>query len=172
MEESVKFTISLSEKDWINYNFHFYFRRMWLRLFILFVSVSLIINALDSLTDANSGNSLLFFAVIFIAFYYMLNMVILYYRASKMYKISRHKMSEIHFEIDHTKMAYSNKFLQVTVSWEGVYRILETKKYLLIFQNPQSANIIIRNQLQPEEYQKLIQLLKGVNVISKKFLKA
>lgn len=164
----IQITSRISEKEWIQYNFHFFFKRLTIRILLMILMVCIVLFTIGIVYNKTYSDFSIFIVIFSVVLYWSLLMSILYYRAIKTYKNNQHKISEIHYSFRHDGFSYHNKLISADIKWDAIYKIEETKRWILIYHNERAANIIVKEQLPSEQLFQFYQLINNLNILRKK----
>lgn len=80
--------------------------------------------------------------IFFLSFYLLSLPLLIYYRAKKVYRLndSFSEVTEYHFEAEN--FSVHAETYNVQLNWKKVYKVIQTKKWLFIWQSNQFARII------------------------------
>lgn len=166
----IQITTRISEKEWIQYNFHFFFKRLTIRILLMVLMVCIVLFTFGIVYNRSFSGMSVFIVIFSVIVYWSLLMSILYYRAIKTYKNNQHKISEIHYSFRHDGFSYHNKLISADIKWDAIYKTEETKRWILIYHNERAANVIVKDQLSQESIAALKSMLTGINIMRKKLL--
>jgi len=171
MENALRVTAHLTEKDFLQFNFYILFRRrLAVRILLLGTFLFLIVTAAQLLSgNVDSDRTLILICIALLA-YWTLVPAIVYVRASKAYRTSKFKVEELHYEFSPEGYTLENKILSSKLSWNAVYAVAETKSWFLVFQNSRSAHILPKRDFSPEQERALKGLFIRLPIRNKKLL--
>lgn len=89
---------------------------------------------------------------------------IIWWVARRNYRTNKRIQEDLLYNIDSDKLAISGESFKVELSWNKVHRIIKTKKWILIFQSRQSANLIELNSCNEEVIKALKEICSANNI--------
>lgn len=90
--------------------------------------------------------------------------VMIWWVARRNYRTNKRIQEDLSYNIDSDKLAISGESFKVELSWDKVHRIIKTKKWILIFQSRQSANLIELNSCNETVMKALKEICSANNI--------
>ncbi len=149
----MEFTINVSKKDYISFNFYFLYSG--LRGVLIFSTVILLL-LIDSwiIYDIIISKSMLFSPVRIVAFtitlFYMILPFTVYQQASRIYKTDVYLREPQLYKFFDNSITISSPASSVTITPDKVFKIIENKKYILLYIAANKAFIIPKIQIQEQ----------------------
>lgn len=157
MEEKIELDIKMTFEDMYRFNlYHVYHNSQGILSIVLAVMLALV----SILTWGESGvayNVLYLLAAVLIAVYVPLN---LRSRVKKQMKSTQVYQEPIHYTFDETGITTSFADQSVTMPWKQLYKIVSTRRMVLLYGGRIRANVVPRDQL-GDAYDALYELAKS-----------
>jgi hypothetical protein len=157
----MKITTRLTEGDVIRFNFYLYYRRWVIRIVtaVMILDVLIIIFYSDAVRDSMWGS--LWFPALFL----ILLPAMVYVNAMRGFKNNRRLSEQIAYAFTESDLNITGESFTATMSWDKIYKVTKTKRWLLIWHSKNSANIIPLKDIWDGDilYLKEILLKKGVS---------
>jgi hypothetical protein len=150
----------LTEKDYINASIAILFARSYTRNLLSIVGVIILINIISGivrtgLVMANLLPPILIFAIFPAVFYFSVK---------KGYSSNKRMNESIEYNFMQNDLIITGESFKTELSWNKVYKVAKSSKWLLIWQSRQIANAIPINSIAEEELTKLKIILTGKQV--------
>lgn len=129
---------NITESDFIKINYQLLWMKPMVKIlaaFCLFL-IAYHFYALTYEPAYNGNNILLYFGLI------VFWVVMIWFVARRNYRSNKRIQEGLSYTIDPDKLTIAGNSFHVELSWDKVYRIVRTKKWVLVFQSRQSANLI------------------------------
>jgi len=166
-----KITTTLQIQDYRSLLFQLTYKKP-LIIFITIIGLgSLITSILYFLGLFNSFSSppyLQLFFGIFIVFFLPFS---IYRQANKSLKGNKRLSESITYEFSQEHVSLTGESFSSTYTWDKIPKIIINKKWILIYQNKTTANIIMRNSFQEADLLEFIKIINSYNSIKKKIKK-
>jgi len=159
MENNMKvtFDVNLTSNDVFKFNIYQSYRGMQGVISVLLPAV--IIGAvIKNYNDFGLANALMYIGISIILLAYM--PVSLWFRSKKVLKTNEALAKTLHFEFTEETISVSQEEQKAEFKWENVYKMIATKKLVLVYTNRLNAYIIPREQIK-DEYSDLAALAKS-----------
>ena len=167
MEREIRIKPKYKLKEYFKVNLYLAFSTFTYKVFSIFILVMLIVMLVNILLV--NTNKILFEPVHLIIFLYpLIALYLIYFRTKK--SLQNPKLKEA------IKMKFNDSFFEeigesynIKYNWKELYKIKETNKWFLIFIQKKQAKVIIKSDLEDNQYNELKELLSSLNI--KKSLK-
>lgn len=149
----------LTKKEFINANFIFFYSKLVIRLYTVFISIAFVISIIAVTTNAKIS------IVQIIAPFLMLCVLplLIYARASRAFASSNMNKS-IEYKFDQTAFNLRSESASFQMKWGKIYKVTQTKKWLLIWQNKNIATPIPKRNINEAQIGELKQILTSNKV--------
>ncbi len=153
----VTFDVKLTSNDIFRFNIYQAYRGMQGIISILLPAV--IIGAvIKNYSDFGPANVALYLGIALVLLLYI--PVSLWFRSKKVLKTNEVLANTLHFEFEEETICVSQDDQKAEFQWENVYKMVATKKLVLLYTNRLNAYIIPREQIK-DEYVDLATLAKS-----------
>ena len=159
MERNMKvtFDVKLTSNDVFRFNIYQAYRGMQGIISVLLPAI--IIGAvIKNYSEFGLANALLYLAIAIVLFAYV--PVSLWFRSKKVLKTNEVLANTLHFEFEEETICVSQDDQKAEFKWENVYKLVATKKLVLLYTNRLNAYIIPREQIK-DAYADLATLAKS-----------
>jgi hypothetical protein len=95
----------------------------------------------------------------------------IYRQANKSLKGNKRLSESITYEFSQEHVSLTGESFSSTYTWDKIPKIIINKKWILIYQNKTTANIIMRNSFQEADLLEFIKIINSYNSIKKKIKK-
>lgn len=133
----------MTEKDYINVNFVLLYRRVFVKIFtgimIFCVLFTLLAAAFFSI---GSYSSLIGPGVILFVF-----PLLTYFSAKQNYASNQRMTETIEYQFGEDNLVVKGESFNAQLSWDKIYKVTQTKNWVLIWQNRQVANVIPKKDI-------------------------
>ena len=79
--------------------------------------------------------------------------ILVYIYARKNYNTNKRISESISYTFDKDTIQITGESFDSKFTWDKIYRVTESKNWILIWQNPQVANVVPKRDFQEEELQ-------------------
>lgn len=164
-----KIETHLSQKDYIKVNFYFTYRKISIKLFtgigafVLFISIVNII--IDRYPSFPTGE--LIFGIVFVFGIPLLT----YLSAKRNYKTNARISEKITYSFDPEMIKVNGESFNSEMTWNKMFKVTESKDWMLLWQNRQVANIIPKRDLNIEQLNELRSIISSIPGLKSKMKK-
>ncbi len=149
----ISISTKLSLQDTININYYFYYSRWYVKVFTG-VGLLLMINYFFPQFESERQEENLIFGLIVT----ILIPISIYFSSRMKFKTNARIQEEIIYEFDEEHINVIGNSFSSSQSWEKIYKVSESKNWILIWNDRQSANPIPKRDISEEE----LMTLKGI----------
>ena len=150
----------LTEQDYINANFVLLFSRPIFKIVLVIIGLFSLSNMITVILSPNGSISSIIPPLIII-----LMLPLMTYLAAKRNFKANQRISEIvQYTFDEQTLTIKGESFNSQYSWDKIYKVSQTKNWLLIWQNRQVANPIPKRDVWDGEMQDLKEILMRHNV--------
>ena len=133
----------LSEQDFINVTFVLLYSKISMKIFTGLISLFLIVSILTATLLPNVSFSQIILPVVLLSV-----MPLLTYFGAKRNFLANKRISEtIEYHFDNDYLSMKGESFNSQLTWDKVYKVTQTKNWLLIWQNRQIANPIPKRDI-------------------------
>lgn len=151
---------TLTQKDFVNLNFLLLYRKTLVKIatgiFLLFLFISLISAAMGNHVKLTEYTGPILMIVVL--------PLVTYLSARKNYKSNERIKETITYDFQPEDLVINGESFNSRLSWGKVYKVTQTKNWLLIWQNKQMANGIPRRDVWDGELESLKNILNSHHV--------
>ena len=134
----MKIVTKLSESDIIRFNFYVFYRKWTIRIISAFMILDIFISILfPEVIKASMPDSLLFPAIFLI-----LLPLMVYLQAKRSFKNNRRLSEQIEYVFNDNNLNITGESFNTTMTWEKIPKVTKTKRWILIWQTKNLANLI------------------------------
>ncbi|MDA3616345.1 YcxB family protein [Polluticaenibacter yanchengensis] len=144
----------LTERDFINANFVLLYSKTATKIFTAIISIFLIISILTFFLIPNNS----YIQVIPIAVMFSALPLLTYFTSKKNYSDNQRLSETIEYQFDKDNLLMQGESFNAQLTWDKVYKVTQTKNWILIWQNRQFANPIPKRDI-PEEQIKNLKII-------------
>jgi hypothetical protein len=160
MQEPIRFTVHITQKDLVRLGFYNTSRRLIIMVLFAVTVCYLLFNLYSFATGSLSPNSGIVPILLAITLYWVaLVPLLIYFRSSRMYKANRARLEEVEYTFSEEKFATRTRISSSEYLWENIARVKETKSWLLLYPSPFSVHIIPKKDIPAETLNTLRALL-------------
>lgn len=151
---------NISEADFIKVNYQLLWMKPITKLLVAFTTflVAYEIYCTTHYPDFYDRNLLLYFGLI------LFWMVMIWWVARKNYRSNKRIQEKLTYTIEADKLLIAGESFKVELSWDKVFRVIKTRKWVLVFQSRQSANLIDRKACDETVLNALKEICKANNI--------
>ncbi len=128
----------LTEKDFIRSNLRLFYEKIIFRVIFVIVLTSLLISFVSEILSPKSSLASILFPIIFP----LALAAVVFFFLKKNYAVNRRMSETIEYVFDDSYLRIIGESFQGQLSWDKIHKVTRTKKWIFIWQNPQSANVI------------------------------
>lgn len=150
----------LTEQDFINVNFVLLYSKISMKIFTGIIIFFLIISVMTTFLFSKISYSQIF------VFIFMLSAIpiLTYFTAKKNFVASQRISETIEYQFDKDNMFVKGESFTSQLTWNKIYKVTQTKNWILIWQNRQIANPIPKKDILEGKIEDLKKILKEHNV--------
>ena len=149
----------LTQEDFINVNFVLWFKKRSIKILIGIYHFFLL-SSLISLASSTTG----VFQVVFPLLFMTAVPVLIYFSAKRNYGSNKRVSEAIEYKFDKDALIVTGESLNSQLSWDKIYKVTQTRNWLLIWQNAQVANVIPKRDVWQSHLDDLKDILNTYNV--------
>jgi hypothetical protein len=128
----------LSESDIIRFNFYVFYRKWFIRIITAVMILDILLSLLfPKVVKASFPDSLLF-PVIFL----LLLPLMIYVQAKRNFKNNRRVSEQIEYVFEDKNLIIAGESFNSTMTWDKILKVTKTKRWLLVWQTKNMANLI------------------------------
>jgi hypothetical protein len=150
----------IAEKDFILVNYQLLWMKPIIKVLIAFSSFLIAYEVYYTIQypDFYDRNMILYIGLI------VFWIVMIWWVARRNYRTNKRIQENLTYTIEADKLMIAGESFKVELSWDKVFRVIKTKKWVLVFQSRQSANLISRNECSEEVMNKLKSVCSQNNI--------
>jgi hypothetical protein len=146
----------LSEADLIRFTFYTFYKNWIIRFITVMMILSIIIRiiypkAIKNDTSVNTALVLIFLIVL---------PILIYVKAKRNYNTNQRIRERIEYEFSDTDLKIAGESFNSTMSWDKVFKVTKTKRWVIIWQTKYLANIIPIQDIWQGEMERLKEILQ------------
>lgn len=146
----------LSEKDYIRASFALFYSKFWVKFITLVGVLGLIVSVIAIFVQLQPQNS----SPITIAIIFLFGLPVMTYFSAKRNYSSMARISEpIEYRFTDDNLEVKGESFSSQYTWDKIYKITQTKNWILIWHSRQIANPIPKSDIWQAEYDDLKRLL-------------
>ena len=150
----MKIVTQLTEGDIIRFNFYILYRKWIIRIITgLMILTLLFIFLFPELAKPGMPN-----ALIFPFFFLVVLPVMVYIGAKRTFKNNSRMHEQIEYVFDDQNLIINGESFNTTMTWDKIYRVTKTKRWILIWQSRNLANLVPLTDISADD----IASLKGI----------
>ena len=134
----MKIVTRLTESDIIRFNFYVYFRKWITRIIVFFmildIFISLIFPEVFHMRSRDFPTVPLMFLIFLPG--------IVYLQAKRSFKSNRRISEQIEYAFSDKNLIVTGESFSTTMTWEKILKVTKTKRWIMIWQNKNIANLI------------------------------
>ena len=167
--EKILVTTQLTFDDFKKLSFHLMYRHFVIKFLtgfgIFFTVLVILLYFLNGMEDFNTSG-----LILGLVFTFMLPIIT--YRSAKTNYSSNQRVSEnMTYEFDDSEISIEGESFNTTLTWDKVFKVSESKDFILIWQSRQTANAIPRRDFSNDKFVKFRQIVSGIDGIKNKLKK-
>ena len=140
----VTFDVKLTSNDVFRFNIYQVYRGMQGIISVLLPAIIIGV-VIKNYSDFGPANAALYLGIALVLFLYVPGS--LWLRSRKILKTNEVLANTLHFEFEEETICVSQGEQKAEFKWENVYKIVATKKLVLVYTNRMNAYIIPREQI-------------------------
>jgi hypothetical protein len=137
----------LTEKDFINVNFFFLFRKPILKIVFIIMVLNLILGLLSAVIPLTFLGEFTISRIVTPLVVLTFLPAVTYFTAKKNYASNQRLKELIEYKFEKDYLIIQGESFNSQLTWDKVYKVTETKKWILIWQSRQVANIIHKSDV-------------------------
>jgi len=169
--DNIKISTSLNIKDYRSLLFQLTYKKPLIIILTIIGFLSLITSILYFFGLFSSFSNPPYFPLffgIFIAFFLPLSV---YRQANRSFNGNKRLSESITYEFSQDHVSLTGESFTSTYTWNKIPKIVINQKWVLIYQNKTTANIIMRKNFQESDLLQFINIINSYNSIKKKIKK-
>lgn len=151
----------LTEKEFINANMVLLYKKPMVRIFTALAVLFLLFALFVLLTSPRQATISVLLAPMIIG---GLTPVMTFIHAKRMYRVNARVKEQIDYEFQNDLFVVKGESFSAQLTWDNIYKVTATKKWLFIWQSSQAANPIPKKDVWEGEILKLKEILAVKNV--------
>jgi len=161
----MKIETQIESKDFIKFTFKLIYRKLFFKALMIFGIFAIITSIPQFFMEHSFASDP--YAELFVGLFIVFILpVFIYFNAKKNYETNKTLQEKVNYEFLEEKILISGESFNSEISWDKIYRIEESEEWILIFQNRQTANIILKSCI-GENLNPLKTLISSKNVKTK-----
>lgn len=165
-KEKIQVYVRLELKDYILFNYYFN-KKMLTQVTVIGLIFLFSMIYLSFYSHGSINPTVMNFIYLIVAFI-LVSYFLVYYRAKKVWDSSSLITETKHYSFDEEGLSTESQTSSSKIGWDKIYKVIETKKLLLIYISNMQAFIIPKRLLDKDQYMSLISFVQKVE---KKHLK-
>lgn len=145
----------LTEKDFINANFVLLYSKLSIKIFTGFILLFLMVSIANSFYFSKDSSSSMLPPLIMLIVFPLMT----YLGAKRNYKANKRAGETIEYDFNETNLSIKGESFNSQLSWDKIYKVTQTKNWILIWQTRQVANIISKKDIWEGEISDLKNIL-------------
>ena len=150
----------LTEKDFINVNFVLLYSRPIFKIITIIFCVLVLIGIPIVIVLPKTSLTQILFPLIFLS----LMPLMTYFTAKRNFKANKRISETIEYQFDKDYLSAKGESFNTQQTWDKIYKVTQTKNWILIWQNNQVANPIHKRDIWDGEINDLKNILQAHNV--------
>ena len=146
---------TLTQKDFINVNFILLYSKTAVKIFTAIIIVFFIVSAVTVAFIPKVNFSQLIVPVLML----LLFPVLIYFAAKRSYAANKRISETIEYQFAKDHLIMTGESFHSQLTWDKVYKVTETKNWILIWQNRQIANAIPKRDVWDGQIEDLKKIL-------------
>jgi hypothetical protein len=151
----------LSEKDFINANMVLLYKKPMVRIFTAIAIIFLLFALFTLITNPQYASISVLLAPVIIG---GITPLMTFINAKRMYRVNTRTREQIDYEFQNDLFVIRGESFNAQLTWNKIYKVTATKKWLFIWQNSQAANPILKKDIWEGEIMKLKEILAANGV--------
>ena len=147
--DKIILTTKLSLEDYIKINYHLLYRK-WAVRFMTGIGFFMVLSLLFTF---DSYIEFPWLQLLLGLFFIIGQPILVYIYARKNYNTNKRISESISYTFDKDTIQITGESFDSKFTWDKIYRVTESKNWILIWQNPQVANVVPKRDFQEEELQ-------------------
>jgi hypothetical protein len=149
----------LTEKDFINVTLILLFNKLLIKIVYIAMAISLILGIASAFFPITLLGEFSFSRLIGPFFVLVFLPAVTYFSSKKNYSSNKRVSEPIEYKFEKDYLIIRGESFNSELTWDKIYKVTQTKKWVLIWQTRQSANAIHRSDIGDAEWNELKQIL-------------
>lgn len=144
-------TSQLSKKEYIQFVFRQTYRKWYVLIFTTFAVLNLLIFLLYILHIWNFSDETPYTQLGISCYFLVVLPLAVWYKAIRHYNSNRRIQQTIHYLFDNEYVSVKGNDFEARYSWNNVFKIKQTKNFILLYATRNTAELVKRSLLTPEQ---------------------
>lgn len=149
----------LSEKDYINSNFILLYSKVSIKIFTTLISIFLVLTIVLAVLSYSPYSQIFVPLAMLIVMPFMT-----YFSAKRNFDTNKMTGETIEYQFDNSYFSIKGESFSGSLPWERVYKVTQTKNWILVWQNMRNANPIPKRDISEVQLVEIKQILASHNV--------
>jgi hypothetical protein len=154
----------LTEKDFVKVTFAISFSKPMIRVVFIIMGICLILAIVSAIAPMTIVGDFSIFRLIFPLFVLVSLPAITYFAAKKNYLSNKRMQELVEYKFEKNYLIIQGESFDSQMTWDKIYKVSQTKKWIFIWQSKQSANVIRTSDISVGEKNELKQILNAHHV--------
>ncbi|MGN6604848.1 MAG: YcxB family protein [Ginsengibacter sp.] len=130
-----------------------------MRIVFIVMSIALLLGIISAIVPSSIAGNFSIFRLAFPSFFVVILPVLLFFTAKKNYASNKRIHEEMEYNFENNFLAIKGESFNSQISWDKIYKVSKTKRWLFIWQTGYVANAIPKSDLSKAALVELKQIL-------------